>query len=74
MNWKDIGIKRLSFIILAILFFIILLQNTQVTIVHIFFWSYHMSLIILIMITMVLGFGMGYLSHFLVQKRQRKQK
>jgi len=53
---------RLKFIIMLVLialFLIILIQNTQVVTLRLFFWKVGMSQIILIPVTMAMGFVIG---------------
>lgn len=44
-----------------VLFLVVLVQNTQVVTLHLFFWKVSMSQIILIPIIMLLGFAIGYI-------------
>jgi len=55
---------RLKFIIMLVLialFLIILIQNTQVVTLRLFFWKVGMSQIILIPVTMAIGFVIGFI-------------
>ena len=53
--------KTIIILILIGMAFIILIQNTQVVEVQIFFWKMAMSRIILITFMVVVGFVIGYL-------------
>ncbi len=53
--------KTIMILVLAALAFIMLIQNTQVVEVQIFFWKIAMSRIILISLMLIVGFGIGYL-------------
>lgn len=48
-------------LVLVALFVIILVQNTQVVTLHLLFWKLGMSQIILVPLTMLIGFIIGYL-------------
>jgi len=65
--------KFIVVVVLIALFLIILIQNTQVVMLRLFFWKVGMSQIILIPLTMAIGFVVG----FIVAKvtgNQRKRK
>ncbi len=53
-------LKSISLIILGILFFVVLLQNTQVVSFRFLFWELSMSRIILLPLVMVTGFIIGF--------------
>ena len=61
--------KIIVLLVLIALFLIILIQNTQVVTLRLFFWKVGMSQIILIPLTMVIGFVVG----FVVSKVTGKQ-
>jgi len=61
--------KKISLMILCVLLFIILLQNTQVVEIRLLFWKISMSRIIVLLLTLLVGFVFG----FLVAKRQNRQ-
>jgi uncharacterized integral membrane protein len=42
------------------LILVIILQNTQVVTLQLFFWNFEMSRIVLIVLTLVFGFVIGY--------------
>jgi len=52
--------KTVIILILAGLFFIILLQNTQVVSLRLLFWSISMSRIILLPLLILIGFILGF--------------
>ena len=52
--------KFIIALIVAVLFLILLFQNTQVVRLNIFFWEISMSQIILIPLVLILGFVAGY--------------
>lgn len=52
--------KQITLIIVGVLFFILLLQNTHVVMLHFLFWEFGMSQIILIPLILSLGFGIGF--------------
>ena len=53
--------KTIIILILIVLAIVILIQNTQVVEVQIFFWKIAMSRIIMIAFMLILGFVVGYL-------------
>ena len=53
--------KTIVILVLVALFLIILIQNTQVVTLRLLFWKVGMSQIILVPLTMVIGFILGYL-------------
>jgi len=61
--------KFIVVLVLIALFLIILIQNTQVVTLRLFFWKVGMSQIILIPLTMAIGFVVG----FVVSKVTGKQ-
>lgn len=52
--------KTIAILILVGILLIILLQNTQVVSVRFLFWELNMSRIILLPLTMVMGFVIGF--------------
>jgi len=48
-------------LVLVALFVIILVQNTQVLTLHLLFWKLGMSQIILVPLTMLIGFILGFI-------------
>ena len=60
--------KNIIILILIVLAFVVLIQNTQVVEVQMFFWKFAMSRIIMIAFLLIVGFVIGYL----VGKAQKK--
>jgi len=60
--------KTIIILILLVLAIVILVQNTQVVEVQIFFWKIAMSRIIMITFALIVGFVIGYF----VPKVQKK--
>jgi uncharacterized integral membrane protein len=55
--------------VLVVLLLVVLVQNTQVITLKFFFWSLSMSQIILLVITLCLGFISGFIVSYLYKKR-----
>lgn len=66
--------KTIIILILIALFMVILIQNTQVVTVQLFFWKLSMSRIILICVLMFIGFIIGFLVAKVGRKRPKEQK
>ena len=62
--------KLIVILVLALLLLIILIQNTQVTTLNILFWSISMSQIILMLIILLGGFAIGYLTRMVTSRRR----
>jgi len=58
--------------VLIILFAIILIQNTQIVTLRLFFWKTSMSQVILIPLIMLIGFVIGFGIAKLTGSRRRK--
>ena len=54
--------KTIIFIIIWTLFLVFLIQNAQIVTIQLFFWNISMSRIILIAITALMGFLLGFIS------------
>ncbi len=54
------NIKTIVILILAVLLLIIIVQNTQVVTLRLFFWKISMSRIIILALTLIVGFAAGY--------------
>lgn len=52
--------KTIIVLVIAVLLVIIIVQNTQVVTFRLFFWKISMSRIILLALTLVVGFALGY--------------
>ncbi len=66
--------KTIIILILVVLFVIILIQNTQVVTLQLFFWKLSMSRIILIGMLMLIGFIAGFLVAKIGRKRHREKR
>jgi putative membrane protein len=53
--------KSIIAIILAVLALVIVIQNTQVVSLQLFFWQVYMSRIVLIILMLAIGIAMGYI-------------
>ena len=65
--------KTITVLVLISLFLIILLQNTQVVTLRLFFWKVGMSQIILIPITMAIGFVIGFIISKAIGNRNKRK-
>lgn len=66
--------KAIALIVLIALTVILLIQNTQVVTLKIFFWEIAMSQIILIPLVLLIGFAAGYLvARFTGKPRKQKE-
>ena len=65
--------KTIVILVLVALFAIILIQNTQVVTLRLLFWKIGMSQIILVPLTMLIGFILGYLVAKVTSDSQGKQ-
>ena len=65
--------KGVIIIIASILLLIILFQNTQVVTLRLFFWKVSLSQIILISLTLLIGFVIGFIVPTVLSKRSRKK-
>lgn len=66
--------KFIVVLVLIALFLIILIQNTQVVTLRLFFWKVGMSQIILIPLTMAIGFVVGFIVAKVIGTRTGKKK
>jgi len=64
--------KNVLILIIVILFLIVILQNTEVVTLQIFFWKISMSRIILLALTLLVGFGLGYAVAGITASQQNK--
>jgi uncharacterized integral membrane protein len=67
---------RLKIIVLLVLiglFVILLIQNTQVVTLRLFFWKVGMSQIILIPVTMAIGFVIGFIVAKVTGNRDKRK-
>ena len=61
-------LKVIVLLVFVLLFLIILIQNTEVITLHLFFWTIAMSQIILVAFILLGGFVIGYLTSMLTRK------
>jgi uncharacterized integral membrane protein len=54
-------LKTIIAIILAVLALVIVIQNTQVVSLQLFFWQVYMSRIVLIILMLAIGVAIGYI-------------
>ena len=66
----DMKVKLIVFLIVVILFLILIVQNTEVVTLKVFFWEISMSQAILFLLIFVLGMISGWVS-CVVYKRKR---
>jgi len=66
--------KFIVLLVLIALFLIILIQNTQVVTLRLFFWKVGMSQIILIPLTMAIGFVVGFVVSKVTGKQPTQKK
>jgi uncharacterized integral membrane protein len=66
--------KTIVVLVLVALFVIILIENTQVVSLRLFFWKISMSQIILIPLTMLIGFVAGLLVAKVIGDRHKGKK
>lgn len=60
--------KKILFLAIFLVLFVILIQNTQVVNINILFWTISMSQIILLLLIAFFSFTLGYLSGHLIKK------
>lgn len=64
--------KTIIILIIAALFLIILLQNTQVVTLRLYFWQLTMSRIVLLVVTLLVGFVVGFIVAKLTGGRRKE--
>jgi uncharacterized integral membrane protein len=64
--------KTIVILIIAVLFLIILLQNTQVMTLRFYFWQLTMSRIVLLVVTLLVGFVVGFIVAKVTGGRRRE--
>ncbi len=65
--WIKIG----SVIVLLLLFIILILQNVTTVAVNVFFWSFQLPVIVLMLISLLVGFVVGLLVYALATQQTR---
>jgi uncharacterized integral membrane protein len=63
--------KLITAAVIVILILIFLLQNNQVVTLHLYFWEISMSQVILIPLTMMAGFVLGFIVAKLTGKNRK---
>jgi uncharacterized integral membrane protein len=58
---RDLKPKIILILVVAVLALIVLLQNTDVVTFHFLFWSKDISQIVLVVLTLALGFALGFI-------------
>ena len=66
--------KLITVVVVAILFLIFLMQNTQMVTLRLYFWKIAMSQVILILLVMLIGFVIGYVLKNWKKKKRFKQQ
>ena len=66
--------KLITVVIVAVLFLIFLMQNTQMVTLRLYFWKIAISQIILIPLVMLIGFVIGYVIKGWKKKKRVKQQ
>ena len=66
------GPKTIVILIVCILIFIVLVQNTDIVTLRLFFWSEKLPQFILLPIMLAVGFIVGYIVARLTGKNRRK--
>jgi len=64
--------KLIVVLVLIALFLVILIQNTQIVTLRLFFWKVGMSQLILIPLTMAIGFAVGLIVSKLTSNKTKK--
>lgn len=67
MDWKTVVV-----VLLVVLFVIITIQNTEVASFSFLFWQIHMSRIVMLLITFVIGVVAGYALAFVGRRKSRQ--
>jgi uncharacterized integral membrane protein len=65
--------KAIGIVVLLVLCFILIIQNTQVVTIRLFFWKLSMSQIILMPLALLAGFVIGVLTQAHFSKRREKR-
>ena len=66
--------KTITVLVLVALFLVILIQNTQVVTLRVFFWKVGMSQIILIPLSIAIGFVIGLIVSRVTGNRNKRKK
>jgi uncharacterized integral membrane protein len=66
--------KTIVVLVVIALFLIILIQNTQVVTLRLLFWKVGMSQIVLVPLTMLIGFVLGYIVAKVTSSSHKKEE
>ena len=66
--------KLITVVVVAVLFLIFLMQNTQVVTLRLYFWKIAISQVVLILLVMLIGFVIGYVLKNWKKKKRFKQQ
>lgn len=59
-------------VLLSLMVIILILQNTEVVAIRVFFWEFEMSRVILMLLTTMAGFVCGYLVAKILEQNRRE--
>jgi uncharacterized integral membrane protein len=62
--------KVIAIIVLVVLALIVLYQNSDVVTIRLFFWSFAMSQVVLVLLNLAIGFVLGLFAATLPKKRE----
>jgi len=65
--------KIILFMIIIVLFTFFVTQNTENAVIHVFFWTYNISKIILIVLTGFIGVLLGLILDSIFRPRQKNK-
>ena len=65
--------KQISALVLAVLLAVIIVQNSSVAVVQLLFWRISMSMIVLIFLTALVGFAIGWLTRHHVDEKKKNR-
>lgn len=63
--------KKIVYLVIGFLMLIVLLQNTQIVTVNLFFWQISMSRIILLLLLFIMGFVSGYMVNYRMTQKKK---
>jgi uncharacterized integral membrane protein len=64
--------KQIIALALAVLLFVIVVQNSEVAVIRLLFWKVSMSMIILLFLVTLMGFAIGWLTRHHVAERKKR--
>lgn len=65
--------KWIVLLVVLVLALIILVQNTHVVAFRLLFWAVEMSLVVLVLLMLVIGFALGFLVAKLTGRKRKQQ-